>query len=116
MNMILTPLSLVPALFVWQWPSWPMLAILAGLGLFATLAHQVLTRSYTKADASAVIPFDYFRLPFITVMAFFAFGEVPTVWIWPGAAIIAGATIYIARREARVARQATAGTAAQAQL
>jgi hypothetical protein len=41
---------------------------------------------------------------------------VPTVWIWPGAAIIAGATIYIARREARVARQATAGTAAQAQL
>jgi len=116
MNLILTPLSLVPALFVWQWPSWPMLVILAGLGLFATLAHQVLTRSYTKADASAVIPFDYFRLPFITVMAFFAFGEVPTVWIWPGAAIIAGATIYIARREARVARQSTAGKAPQAQL
>ena len=28
MNLILTPLSLVPALFVWRWPSWSALALL----------------------------------------------------------------------------------------
>ena len=116
MNLFLTPLSLVPALFVWRWPSAPMLTALAGLGLFATLAHQLLTRAYAKADASAVIPFDYARLPFIAVMAYAAFGEVPSVWTWPGAAIIAAAAIYIARREARLARLLTAGVSAQAQL
>lgn len=116
MNLILTPLSLVPALFVWRWPSWPMLAVLAGLGLFATLAHQLLTRAYAKADASAVIPFDYARLPFIVVMAYVAFGEVPSVWTWPGAAIIAAATVYIVRREAKRARLRAAGASAQAQV
>ena len=116
MNLILTPLSLIPALFVWRWPSWPMLAVLACLGLFATLAHQLLTRAYAKGDASAIIPFDYARLPFIAVMAYFAFGEVPSLWTWPGAAIIAGAAIYIVRREAKRARQRAAGASARGQV
>jgi drug/metabolite transporter (DMT)-like permease len=116
MNLILTPLSLIPALFVWRWPSGPMLMVVAGLGLVATLAHQLLTRAYAKADASAVIPFDYARLPFIAVMAYFAFGEVPSAWTWPGAAIIAGAAVYIARREARLARRRAAGVSPQGQL
>ncbi len=111
-NMILTPLSLGPALFFWQWPSWPILAALAALGLFATLAQLGLTRAFSKAEASAIIPFDYARLPFIAVMAYIAFGEVPSAWTWPGAAVIAGAAIYIARREARVARVRAASGAA----
>jgi drug/metabolite transporter (DMT)-like permease len=116
MNLILTPLSLFPALFVWRWPSWPMLAVLACLGLFATLAHQLLTRAYTKGDASAVIPFDYARLPFIAVMAYVVFGEVPSPWTWPGAAIIAGAAVYIVRREAKRARRRAAGASPQGQV
>lgn len=112
LNLILTPLSLGPALFVWQWPSWPILGALAALGLVATLSHLLLTRAFSMAEASAIIPFDYARLPFIAIMAYVAFGEVPSVWIWPGAAVIASAAIYIARREAKVARLRTASGAA----
>ena len=105
MNLILTPLSLVPALFVWRWPEgWNILLLLA-LGLVAATAHIALTRSYAKADASAVMPFDYLRLPFVAALGFLAFGEVPDIWTWIGAAVIAGAVIYIAHREAQVARQ-----------
>jgi drug/metabolite transporter (DMT)-like permease len=114
MNLILTPLSLVPALFVWRWPSWAALALLVLIGLLAALAHISLTRAYTKADASAVMPFDYARLPFVAGFAFLVFGQVPDLWTWMGAAIIAGSAIYIARREALVARLRPASGAAAA--
>jgi drug/metabolite transporter (DMT)-like permease len=112
MNLILTPLSLVPAIFVWRWPSGTTLALLVLIGLLAALAHISLTRAYTKADASAVVPFDYARLPFVAAMAFIVFGQVPDLWTWIGAAIIAGSAIYIARREALVARERPASGAA----
>jgi len=115
MTLILTPLSFVPALFVWQWPSWETLIYLIGLGGSGALAHLLLTIAYTKADASAVIPFDYARLPFVAIIAYFLFGEVPDIWTWAGAAVIAASAIYIARREAQVAvAGATAGESVRA--
>jgi drug/metabolite transporter (DMT)-like permease len=109
MTLILTPLSLIPALFVWQWPSWETLIYLVGLGGSGALAHLLLTIAYGKADASAVIPFDYARLPFVAVIAYFLFGEIPDLWTWLGAAVIAASAIYIAHREARVAKSGTVG-------
>ncbi len=115
MNLIMTPMSLIPALFVWEWPSWPVLGALLLIGFVATIAHLAMTKSYTLADASAVIPFDYARLPFVAFLAFFAFGELPDLWTWVGAGIIAASAIYIARREAKLARERTASEAARAQ-
>ncbi len=109
MTLFLTPLSLIPALFVWQWPSLETLGFLIGLGGTGTAAHLLMTIAFSKADASAVVPFDYARLPFVAVIAFFLFGEVPDLWTWLGAAVIAASAIYIAHREARVAKQGTAG-------
>ncbi len=109
MTLILTPLSLIPALFVWQWPSWEILGYLVGLGGSGALAHLLLTLAYGKADASAVLPFDYARLPFIAVIAYFLFGEIPDLWTWLGAAVIAASAIYITHREARVAKSGTVG-------
>jgi len=114
MTLILTPLSLIPALFVWQWPDLETLGYLIGLGGSGALAHLLLTISFAKADASAVIPFDYARLPFVAVIAFFLFGEVPDFWTWLGAAVIAASAIYIAHREARVARQGAASESPRA--
>lgn len=105
MNLILAPVSLVPALFVWRWPDWSSLALLVLIGLLAALAHILLTRAYTKADASAVMPFDYARLPFVAGLAFLVFGEQPDLWTWAGAAVIAASAVYIARRETQVARE-----------
>ena len=98
------PVTLVPALFAWSLPGpqtliW--LALLAGAGL---IAHQCLARSFAAADASAVLPYDYMRLVVTATLAFLAFGEVPTIWTWIGAAVIVGAVAYIARREAVAAR------------
>lgn len=104
MNLLLTPLSFVIALPQWVWPSAYVLMLVAGVGAVAVLAHLALTRAYTYADASAILPFDYTRLPFIALLGYLLYGEVPDGWIWAGAGIIAGATIYIAHREATIAR------------
>jgi len=105
-NLLMTPISFVPALFVWRWPSAGTLASLVALGLAAAVAHVLVARAYTKAEASAVQPFAYARLPLTAFFAYLAFGEVPTPWVWPGAALIAGAAIYITHREAQLARSA----------
>ena len=105
MNLLMTPLSLVPAAFVWRWPHWEDYVLLAAIGLLATLAHLALARALAAADASAIVPFDYARLPFIALLAFLLFGEVAEIWTWIGAAVIAGSAFYIARRERVLAKQ-----------
>ena len=39
------------------------------------------------------------------------FGEIPDVWTWLGGGIILAASVYIARREAQLARLAEAEAA-----
>jgi drug/metabolite transporter (DMT)-like permease len=108
MNLLMMPLSLVPAMFVWIWPQWDVLLQLAVLGFLAMLAHLALARSYAEADISAIMPFDYARLPFIALFAFVMFGEVAEIWTWIGAAIIAASALYIAMRESFLARKGRA--------
>ena len=74
------------------------------MGAMGVISHFFFTRAFAIADASYVLPFDYLRLPFIAVIAFFAFGEVSDMWTWVGAGVIAGSAIYIARREGQLAK------------
>ena len=69
-----------------------------------------MTRAFFLADASAVVPFEFLRLPFAALVAYLWFAEVPSVWTWIGGAVIFGAAAYIAEREARVARHRAART------
>jgi drug/metabolite transporter (DMT)-like permease len=113
MVLLLTPMSLVPAAFVWQWPTadqWPWLVAMGMLGSFG---HMCYMRAFAIADASAVMPYDYTRLLFAAAIGYLAFAEVPDLWTWVGAGVIALSAIYIAHRET-VRRQSTATQAAAA--
>src|SRR5436190_14396534 len=101
----LTPLSLLPALLVWTWPAdLRTLGALAGLGAIGTLAHLSVARAYAAADASACAPYEFVRLPYAALVGYLLFGEVTDAWTWVGAAIILAASMYVAYREAHVAR------------
>ncbi len=104
-NLMLAPLSLVPALFVWTWPSPEALIPVLGLGLTAVLGHIALVRGYAATDASLAMTFEFSRLPFTVAVAYLAFGETIDAWTWVGAAVIFGSAVYITRREARLAAQ-----------
>lgn len=92
--------TLLPALFVWETPSWEMLIALVLCGLLATLAHLLLTRAMSIAEMSAIAPLDFVRLLFAAGIGFIWFSEVPDIWTALGAMVITGSAVYIARREA----------------
>jgi len=108
MALLMTPLSLLPALFVWQTPG-PLtlvwLGLLAGAG---TVGHLLFTRAFAIAEVSQIQPLEFIRLPLVAAIAFAVFGEVPTLWTWVGGAVIFAATAYITHREAQLARRAAA--------
>ena len=97
---IMTPVTLVPALFVWKWPTVPELGWFAVIGLLLTVAHFALVASLRYADISALEPIGFTRLVWSAILGFVLFSEVPDLWTWIGGAMIVLATTYLARREA----------------
>lgn len=104
MAVFLTPLSSIAAAFVWRWPSPEELGWFALMGSLGTVAHLCLAQAFREADAAAVLPVDFLRLIWASVFGYLLFGEVPVLFVWIGGTIIFASTLYLAYREARVAR------------
>ena len=82
MGVFLTPLSLLPALFVWRWPTADAYLWLLVLGTLGTMGHVAMAQAFKEADASAILPLDFSRLIWASLLGFFLFGQVPEVWTW----------------------------------
>lgn len=102
MVIMLVPISFVPAIFVWEWPSaltWLYLWCLAFCG---TVGHSFFTRAYSLADITSLQPLQFIKLPMIAFLAWVIFSELPLYWTWLGGLIIFSSTVYITRREAKI--------------
>ncbi|NKB21049.1 MAG: EamA family transporter [Alphaproteobacteria bacterium] len=104
MNVMIVPFALVPTLIIGKMPNLPDLLILIGVGLTGSFAHFCQARSFGSADASAVMPFDFLRLPMAVAWGWFFFAEPTNVWTWVGAMVIFASTYYIAWRESRISK------------
>jgi drug/metabolite transporter (DMT)-like permease len=114
LSVIVTLVTLGPAISVWEWPTaeeWGLLVVIAGL---ATIGHLAMVQGFKVGEISAIAPARYVQLLWSALIGFALFSEVPEVWTWVGAAIIVAAAIYIARREA-AARERGRQTVAPAQ-
>ena len=109
---LLTPVSLLPALFVWQWPSPGEWLLLPLLGILGTAGHLCLGQAFRLADTSALMPLDFTKLIWAALIGFVFFSEVPDRWVWIGGAVIFASTVYISLRESRVRAAAAAATTA----
>ncbi|HEX6692518.1 MAG TPA: DMT family transporter [Burkholderiales bacterium] len=101
MNVIQTPLSLIPALPAWVAPTLadaPWILALAGGSLFA---HFCMTKAFKLADATVVVPIDFLRLPLIAVVGALLYGEPLDPIVFVGAGIIFAGTYFSLSREAR---------------
>ena len=100
------PLSLGPALFVWEWPQGIAWLWVSAAGLMGTGGHMLWTRALKLGDVSALTPISFMQLPVVAVLGYLLFDEGLDRWTVLGAAIIFSANAYIAHREARLARAA----------
>ena len=103
-NIIMCPLAGIPAAIYWVPPTLPDLALLAGVGITGTAGIWFISRAYALADMSAVVPFDFLRLPILATAGWLWFSEYPDVWTFAGAAVIFASTYALARDEARKRR------------
>ena len=104
MNILLTLLSFIPALMVWRTPVGAVWFWLLIIGVLGTIAQVAITQSLKEAEIGVVMPFDFFKLIWISVLGYVFFAEVPGAFVWLGGAIIFAASTYIAIRESRLAR------------
>ena len=98
------PISLVPALFAWQWPQGIAWLWLVAIGIFGTGGQLFWTRALKLGEVSALTPISFMQLPMVTVLAWLLFDEVISRWTVIGALIIFGANGYIARRDSCASR------------
>ncbi len=105
MVLLMSPMTLVCALFVWTWPSGGELAVLVGIGIAGTLAQMCMTQSLRLAETTVVLPFDFTKLVWGAFFAWLLFGELIDTWTLAGALVIFSGGLYVAYRERQLARR-----------
>ena len=100
MNVLMVPLTAIPLFWVWVTPSVEDILPLLIMALSGWSAHFCQARAFESSDASAVMPFDFLRLPLGALFGYLLFAEFIDAWTWTGAVIIFLAGYYITRREA----------------
>ena len=97
-------LLLIPAAFVWEWPSLSILPWLIMIGVTGGLANYFFTSSLKAVEISVITPFSFLQLIWAAFMGFFFFGEVPEIFVWIGGLLIFAATTFLAIREHAVSK------------
>lgn len=104
---LLTPINGVIALAAgFAVPSGTALGLFLLAGALTVLAQYLLTLAYTVADAAYVQPFDDLKLPLNVLAGWLVFGYAPAGYLWLGAFLILGASLFIMRSEMRRERMA----------
>ena len=101
MVVMLIPITLIPAIPVWEWPSLEAWLYLWGIAILGTLAHFSWTKSYAMAEITSLEPIGFIKLPIMALLGWMIFAEIPGTWTWIGGLIIFMSTIYISHREAK---------------
>lgn len=88
----------------WIWPPLHDLPVFLAMGLASGLGGFLIAFAYRDTDASVVATFEYLSMPLALIWGLVVFGEWPDSVALAGIALILGAGLFVAWREARVAR------------
>ena len=95
-------MALLSIPFGWQALSPMQVVFLVSAGICGGIAQILMTEAYRYAEASTVAPFEYTSLMLAIAVGYVAFGDVPTIHMLIGGAIVIGAGIFIVWREQRL--------------
>ncbi len=89
----------------WVWPTagdWMKLTL---IGFTSSAGGILIGQAYKLCEAGLVAPFEYISMPLAIFWGVTVFGQWPDMVAWAGIALICGAGLYIAAREAALARR-----------
>ena len=84
---------------VWVPVSWNIAAVLVLLALFAVGGHFSLTIAFSKAQVSAIAPFEYSSLVWAILVGYLIWLDIPSMRVLLGAGIIIASGLYVIHRE-----------------
>jgi S-adenosylmethionine uptake transporter len=90
-----TLVAAIPASFYWQIPNSKEFWLLLLLGIAANLMLYCILKAFSFVEASAVSPYRYVELIISGIMGYLVFGDIPTLWMLTGAAIIIPCMFFI---------------------
>jgi len=95
LTVLLSPLLLLGFVM----PTWIGMGALVLSGFLNVLAQYLWTRALHMAPASAVTPFYYLSLVWSMLAGFLVWGDVPTLALLGGSAIVVGSGLFLLWRE-----------------
>ena len=98
-NLMIGIVATVLLPLVWIPVSWTIVSILCLLAFFALCGHYLLTIAFSKAQISAVAPFEYTSLVWATLVGYLFWLDIPSLRVWIGAAVIVASGVYVIHRE-----------------
>lgn len=105
MVLVMTPMSLPFALNYMEPLTFRDLIWLLALGFIANIFQISISYAIWLSDFSAIMPFDFTRLIFVSIISYFAFGEVVDMWTMFGAVVIMASAVYAVHHETKVDRK-----------
>ncbi|APE42065.1 EamA family transporter [Sulfitobacter alexandrii] len=94
-----TVLSLLTLPFGWVIPTGQTALLLISAGLVGGVAQILVTSSYRFGSVSMLAPYDYTSMLFAIVLGYVIFGELPTIMMLAGAALVICAGVLVIWRE-----------------
>ena len=107
-TVLMIPMTLVPAVIVWETPPLELWIWLLFIGVIGTLGQIIVTDALKLADITVLMPLDFLKLVWATAFGILLFAEIPDLFTYVGAAIVFGSSFYIAWREAKLRKAAKA--------
>ncbi|MFO1352490.1 MAG: DMT family transporter [Gammaproteobacteria bacterium] len=101
MSIMMTVLAILPAVWVWRWPTMEQTGWLLLVGLTGGAGQLAMTKAMQLADASVVVPLDFTRLLWTSLIGYWWFAEIPDLWTWIGGAVIFLSSALLTYRESR---------------
>ena len=98
--LFMTLVFFVLSLFYWQPINLLQLGIFALLGVAGLLSHWCITQSLRLSDTTFVMPLQFTKLIWASMIGLLLFAEQPDFWTWMGGIIIFISVVYITYREA----------------
>ena len=96
----MTPAFFILSLFYWQSISLDQLIIFSLMGSSGLLSHWCLAQAFKMSDTTFVMPLQFTKLIWASLIGLFIFAEQPDIWTWIGGVIIFISVVYITYREA----------------
>ncbi len=96
----MTPAFFILSFFHWESINLSQLIVFILMGASGLLSHWCLAQAFKMSDTTFVMPIQFTKLIWASLIGLFIFSEQPDIWTWIGGVIIFISVVYITYREA----------------